>query len=409
MKIKNIAFIGLGKLGMPCAEVIQSKGYNVFGYDINRLIKSDKILIFDNIEETVKNAELIFISVPTPHDPNYDGSLPTSHLKPKDFDYDIVKNSLIEINKFCKSKTVVLISTVLPGVVRKQLSILLNKNNLIYNPYLIAMGSVAWDMVNPEMVIIGSKDGKVNIDIKVLKSFYETIMENKPRYEIGTWEEAECIKIFYNTFISAKLSLVNMILDVSEKLGNINVDIVTNALKNSSQRIMGPKYMTAGMGDGGACHPRDNIALRFLSKELDLGYDLFDAIMLSREKQAENLAKLLVKQAKLNNLKIYIHGKAYKPEVPYCEGSYSILVGHYCNKLGYTPTYLDYFINSNIKSIKGVVLLAHNSKITYPDTHYDEIQQKLYCEFQDGSIIIDPWRNFTTRKNIKVIYYGKTN
>ena len=65
--------------------------------------------------------------------------------------------------------------------------------------------------------------------------------------------------------------------------GNINVDVVTNALKDSDQRIMGPRYMTAGMGDGGACHPRDNIALRWMAEQLDLGYDLFDSIMKARE------------------------------------------------------------------------------------------------------------------------------
>ena len=65
---------------------------------------------------------------------------------------------------------------------------------------------------------------------------------------------------------------------------------MTNALAKSTQRIMGPKYMTAGMGDGGACHPRDNIALRYLATKLNLGYDLFESIMTAREKQAESMA-----------------------------------------------------------------------------------------------------------------------
>ena len=167
------------------------------------------------------------------------------------------------------------------------------------------MGTVEWDMINPEMVMIGTKDGNENGDAKKLKEFYHQIMENNPRIEIGTWDECECIKIFYNTFISAKLSLVNMIQDVSQKIKNINVDVVTNALAKSTQRIMGPKYMTAGMGDGGACHPRDNIALRYLATKLNLGYDLFESIMSSREKQAENIAKLLVELSKEENLEIY--------------------------------------------------------------------------------------------------------
>jgi len=119
-----------------------------------------------------------------------------------------------------------------------------------------------------------------------------------------------------------------MIQDVAERQGNINVDVVTEALAQSDKRIMGPQYMTAGMGDGGACHPRDNIALRWMSQQLDLGYDIFDCIMQARDIQAENLATVLVTESQNNDYPIVIHGKAYKPNVAYTEGSYSMLVGH---------------------------------------------------------------------------------
>ena len=331
-------------------------------------------------------------------------------MTPKDFNYDIVKKVLKEINLYSKpEQIVVLISTVLPGIVRSELSKLITNNYLVYNPYLIAMGSVAWDMLHPEMIIMGNETGKKDRKIKQLFSFYKTIIENKPRYEFGTWDEAECIKIFYNTFISAKISLVNMIQDVSIKLGNINVDVVTDALKHSTQRIMGPKYMTAGMGDGGACHPRDNIALRFLAKKLNLGYDLFDAIMDSREKQAKNMAKYLVNLSKKHKLNICIHGKAYKPDVPYLDGSYSTLVGSFCAKLGKKVTYVDPYFKNNIKSFKGVILLAHNSKVTYPEKNIkNKLQYKQYCEFESGSIVVDPWRRYKSNKDIKVVYYGNT-
>jgi UDPglucose 6-dehydrogenase len=128
------------------------------------------------------------------------------------------------------------------------------------------------------MVIIGTEDGTTTGDAKLLIDFYKTFVKSEIRYEVGTWDEAEGIKIFYNTFISTKDALVNMIQDVAEKNGNMNVDVVTGALERSTQRILGPAYMKAGMGDGGGCHPRDNIALRWLADNLDLGYDLFDAI-----------------------------------------------------------------------------------------------------------------------------------
>jgi len=248
----KVSMIGCGKLGLPCAEVMATV-YDVIGYDV--IIDPDaQIKMVNNIQEAVLDRDLIFIAVPTPHDEEYGGSKPIAKLPPKDFDYTIVQNVLVEVNKHVnQNQLVVLISTVLPGTVRNQLRPLITNGRFIYNPYLIAMGSVKWDMVNPECLIIGTEDGDTTGDAKLLIDFYKPLMQNDPTLNVGTWDEAEAIKIFYNTFISAKIGLVNMIQDVAEKNGNINVDIVTDALKAATQRITGPRYLTAGMGDAGAC------------------------------------------------------------------------------------------------------------------------------------------------------------
>jgi UDPglucose 6-dehydrogenase len=406
--MKNVGFIGVGKLGMACAEVMAEQN-NVTGYDIYPKT-SDKIKIATDLSQAVVGQDIIFIAVQTPHDPLYGGQEPITHLKNVDFDYTIVENVLKQVNAFARpNQLVVLISTVLPGTTRERLQPLITNARFIYNPYLIAMGSVEWDMVNPEMVIIGTEDGSTTGDAKELIDFYKPLMQNDPRYEVGTWDEAECIKVFYNTFISAKIGLVNMIQDVAVKQGNINVDVVTDALAKSTMRIMGPKYMTAGLGDAGPCHPRDNIALRFLAEKLELGYDLFDAIMHAREKQAKLMALELVKQAELNELPIFIHGKAYKPDVAYLEGSYSLLVGYYCEEFGHTPTYIDPLTSDTVDYVvKGVILMAHNRGITYGYTGEQE-QQGLYCAIDDASIVVDPWRKIPlTGTPFKVIHYGNT-
>jgi UDPglucose 6-dehydrogenase len=403
----QIGFIGLGKLGLPCAEEIAKKGHDVSGYDIRIVDPTMLVKISKSIKDAVEDKDIVFIAVPTPHDPAYDGRAPTAHLDPKDFSYEIVKQCLVEANKHMnKNQLLVLISTVLPGTTRREFIQLVNNTRFVYNPYLIAMGSVAWDMVNPEMVMIGTEDGTETGDAKQLVDFYKTVMENNPRYVIGTWDECECIKVFYNTFISAKIGLVNMIQDVAVKQGNIDVDVVTDALAKSTMRIMGPQYMKAGMGDGGACHPRDNIALRYMADHLDLGYDLFDAIMNAREIQAKNLAKELVKHAEEHRMSIFIHGKAYKPGVEYCDGSYSLLIGHYCEELGHKPTYIDPLTDDDIQGCYGVVLLAHNKKVTYEYRGFNESQQ-LYCKIEKGSIVIDPWRSFKSDDH-RVIHYGNT-
>ena len=407
----KIGFIGIGKLGLDCAEVFAGK-HEVRGYDIYPRT-SDSVKVCD-ITELVNESEWIFIAVPTPHAEGYDGSVPSSHMEPRDFGHDAVIDAINKVNANATTpKKVVLISTVLPGTTRRKFITLLDpQHQFCYNPYLIAMGSVKWDMANPEMVIIGTEDGSLTGVAGELIDLYKTIMQNDPRYEVGTWDECESIKIFYNTFISAKVGLVNMIQDFALKIGNINVDVVTNALARSTMRIMGPKYMTAGMGDAGACHPRDNIALRWLAKEYEVGYDLFDTVMSAREMQAKNLAQFLVDQAKTRAMSIVIHGKAYKPDVEYCIGSYSTLVGHYVKQLGFNCRYIDPLADDKTDVMSeihtpSVVLWAHNRKITYEYTGNQEDTQP-YCEIPKGSIIVDPWRKMGQLTDYTVIHYGNT-
>ena len=376
-----IGFIGLGKLGMPCAEATVDKGYHVNGYDIQPK-QSTKVDIKNSIQEVVEQSDIIFVATPTPHEEGYDGRSPTSHLPPKDFNYDSVKEVLTECNKYVRQEQVLaLVSTVLPGTIRRELAPLVTNTKLIYNPYLIAMGSVGWDMLNPEMIIIGTMKGVLATATRaqLLLNFYTMVCDNKPRVEFGTWEEAEAIKIFYNTFISNKIALVNMIQDVANKLGNINVDIVTKALAKSTMRINSTRYMKAGMGDGGACHPRDNIALRWLAKELDLGYDIFESIMSAREKQAENMAKAILKHGK----SIWFTSDTYKPNTTLVDGSYSLLVQYYVKKHGGT-----------------VVLHLHNPVEVIVRVHESD---EFFAD--NNTIIFDPWRTYPKADN--VVYYGK--
>jgi len=410
--MKKIGFIGIGKLGLDCAEVMAEK-HEVRGYDIYPR-ESNSVKVCD-IEELVDKSDWIFIAVPTPHTEGYDGSVPSSHMEPQDFGHDAVIDAINNVNRYAKtSKKIVLISTVLPGTTRRKFVPLLDpKHEFVYNPYLIAMGSVKWDMVNPEMVMIGTEDGSLTGIAGELIELYKTIMENDPRYEVGTWDECEAIKIFYNTFISAKVGLVNMIQDFALKIGNINVDVVTNALARSTMRIMGPKYMTAGMGDAGACHPRDNIALRWLAKEYNIGYDLFDTVMHAREVQAKNLAEFLHNTAATHGaMPVVIHGKAYKPDVPYCIGSYSTLVGHYLKELGTQVTYIDPLADDPTDVVDGisqaaVILWAHDRQITYEYTG-EQSRTQAYCAIPKGSVIVDPWRKLVSTPEVEVIHYGNT-
>jgi len=380
----KVGFIGLGKLGMPCAEAIAKKGFDVAGYDI--LPKSSNYIeIREDIEDVCRDRDIVFVATPTPHEDGYDGRTPTSHLPVKDFNYDAVKKVLRACNKhMTKEQTLVLISTVLPGTTRREFAPLVSNTKLMYNPYLIAMGTVADDMINPEMVMIGSKNGLAGKNCKarseLLESFYNQVCDNMPRIEIGTWEEVESMKIFYNTFISTKVALVNMIQDVAQKTGNMNVDLVTNALSKSTKRIVSPAYMKAGMGDGGACHPRDNIALRWLAKELDLGYDMFESIMTAREKQAENMALAILQHGN----DVYFTSDSYKSGTSLTDGSYSLLVQSYVKKHGGQ-------VVQGFDTPVEVIVKVHEN---------DQVQ----CD--DSTKIFDPWRSHPPADN--VIHYGSS-
>ena len=379
---EKIGFIGLGKLGMPCAEAIRKKGFHVAGYDIEEK-RSDLVEIRDSIEDLCRDRDIVFVATPTPHEEGYDGREPTSHKEVRDFNYDSLKKVLTKCNRHMGfTQSLVLISTVLPGTIRRELAPLVTNVKLLYNPYLIAMGTVADDMINPEMIMIGTKKGVYQTAVKAqqLESFYNVICGNNyPRMEFGTWEEIEAMKIFYNTFISNKIALVNMIQDVAHKLGHMDVDKVTQALAKSTQRIVSPAYMKAGMGDGGACHPRDNIALRWLAKDLGLGYDMFESIMAAREKQAEAMANAILTHGK----NVWFSSDSYKPGTDLVDGSYSLLVQHYIKKNG------GKIVNGFDNPVEVIVRVHETDQFTA----------------DDSTIIFDPWRSYPPAKN--VVHYGK--
>ena len=379
---EKIGFIGLGKLGLPCAEAVAKKGFDVTGYDTGRV--STDLTMKETIKELVTDRDIVFVAVPTPHESGYDGREPTSHLPVKDFNYEVVKKVIAKCDEhMTQEQMLVLISTVLPGTIRRELAPLMTNTGLVYNPYLIAMGTVAADMLNPEMIMIGTEWGLKGKLCKqrseLLESFYSQVCDNYPRMEMGTWEEVESMKIFYNTFISNKIVLVNMIQDVSHKIGNMDVDRVTEALAKSTQRIVSAKYMKAGMGDGGACHPRDNIALRWLARELGLGYDLFESIMTAREKQAENMALEILKHG--NN--VYFTSDSYKPSTDLVDGSYSLLVQHYVVKHG------GQIVHGFDNPVEVIVRVHESDQITA----------------DNKTIIFDPWRSYPKSEN--VVHYGK--
>ena len=386
----NITMIGLGKLGLPVAEVM-AQHHTVKGYDIDPDISSDVINICQSQWLACQDADIVFIAVPTPHDAQYGGETPSSHLPTKDFDYQYLESALKGARASAPREALIVnISTVLPGTLRPIIHSMGIQDRFCYNPYLIAMGTVADDFIHPDIMMLGfdqwPHDGHQR-QADLMIEFYAPIQQNTPHITVGTWEEAECIKIFHNTYISAKVGIANMIQDVTHRIGHANPTVVAEALRHA-QRVVGPRYMEPGMGDGGPCHPRDNIALSHMAQHLDLGYDLFHAIMHAREQQAKLVADELIR----HNLPIVILGRSFKPGTDLTDGSSALLVGHYCESRGHPVTY-----DVGPYDEPAVFLLAH--PVNYEDR-----------AFAEGSVIIDMYRKFDrNRPGVRVVWYGYTS
>lgn len=416
----NIGFLGLGKLGLPVALAVESKGHNVFGTDISdetiKNIKKKKInykeiwvddflkttnLEILDIEGVVENSDIIFVPIQTPHEEKYEGitRIPKERA---DFNYQYLINGIKSlskvVDKFGKEKIVIIISTVLPGTIRSQIKPLLTKKiKLCYNPFFIAMGSTIRDFLHPEFVLFGVDDLKA---YGICKNFYKTIT-SAPLYET-TIENAELIKVAYNTMISTKIAFSNTLMELCHKLPNTNVDDVTNALKLANRRLISGSYMDGGMGDGGGCHPRDNIAMSYLSDTLNLSHNWFDHIMRQRENQTEWLADLIIENND-KNLPINILGKSFKAESNLTLGSPSILLKNILEEKNFKVNIWDPIVDNNYENFSKKFKWNEIPQMFFIGTKHEEFNSFFYFK---NSTIIDPWRYIVPKKDIKLIRVG---
>jgi UDPglucose 6-dehydrogenase len=332
----KVGFIGLGKLGLPVALATEAAGHQVCGYDpspavqdyvayrkipyleegAQELLDKSEIRADWNPREIAAWADLIFVAVQTPHQHEYEGvtRLPDTRA---DFDYDHLETAVLSVWE--SDAPVVVISTVLPGTMER----LHFEREVLYNPFFIAMGTTIPDFRSPEFVLIGTDQ----VHPGLLQQFYATI------------KTAELTKVAYNTFIGLKIAFGNTMMEICEKTG-ADVDDLVDALQLATDRVISPAYLRGGMGDGGGCHPRDNIALSWLARELDLSFDLFEALMVCRERQTEWLAGLVG----VVDEPVEIQGKAYKPGTNLTVGSPALLMASMLSERGIRFEHTDPYV-----------------------------------------------------------------
>jgi len=416
----KVGFVGLGKLGLPVAITIAYKGHQVIGYDVNpqrftteldtveagldgNSLNSNYSELFDinpetqnnisftpSLENVLVNSDIVFVAVQTPHNPRFEGCtrLPEERV---DFDYtwlvDCMKNISETLDRLNLDRTVIIISTVLPGTIRRCIFPVLSSHvNLCYNPYFIAMGTVVRDFLEPEFILLGCVSDEATDHVI---EFYKTI-SNSQVYRTNL-ENAEMIKVSYNTFITTKICLANNIMEMCDKLPNTDCDKVMEGLFLGTRRIISTNYLRGGGPDSGSCHPRDNIALSHLSRKINVNFDFFTSIMTCREKQTEYLAILVEEyHNKHPELPVYIFGKAFKPHTRICAGSGAVLIANMLSEKDIDITeHYDPYVSDGEPPLteKGIYLIA---------TQHNEFKEYV---FPDDSIVIDIFRYLKVGKN----------
>lgn len=357
----KLSVIGLGKLGLPLAVVLASKGYEVIGVDLNadavnqvnagvacvqetglqELLSQCKqrLTATTAYQQAVVNSDVSFVIVPTPS--NEHGV----------FDNKYVLAAVNHIGHALKNKDsyhlVVITSTVMPGSTGGEIKQALEAASgrkvgetvgLCYNPEFIALGSVIKNMLYPDAILIGESDQRAG---DLLEQIYVSSCNNNPPVQRLNFVNAELTKLAVNTFVTTKISYANMLSDICDRLPGADVDVVTQAIGSDSR--IGHKYLRGGVAYGGPCFPRDNIALTTLAKTLGAKADLAVATdILNRYQTNRVIARI---QRYPNKKSIAILGLAYKPDVNVVENSQGIrlanqLVEHHYQVSVYDPAAL---------------------------------------------------------------------
>lgn len=420
------AFIGMGKLGFPCALAAATK-HDVVGYDIspaakeilatriyphieesaNELLEQTTLRIVDSVGEAVEHADIVFVAVQTPHHPDFEGLTRMPEGRRADFNYAALRQAVRAVataaERLEKFVTVVVISTVLPGTCERDVLPLLRNNlppqftGFVYNPFFIAMGTTITDYLNPEFVLLGTNVSD-HESIRRVSTFYQALHSDDKLRHMSV-ASAELTKVAYNVYIGMKIVVANHIMELAHHTG-ANCDDVASALMHATDRVVSNRYMRGGMGDGGGCHPRDQIALSWLSQDLGLSYDVPAALVEAREKQTEWLADLARAESMRDAMPIVILGKSYKKGTNLTIGSPAILLKNILD---------EWKIPGVPATVQWDPWVDPPQTFTQPSvfviaTDHDE----FFCmDFPPASVVIDPWGKVFDEEGIKVIRVGR--
>ena len=418
--MKGISVIGLGKLGLCIAACLAAKGYRVTGVDVDKK-KVEEINRGDNpIEETgltelikkckanltttndyslaIKDSRITFIVVATPNEA--DGYFSNEQLK------EALKKIAPVIKEKDEYHLVVITSTVMPGTTEHVAKFVLEGISgkkcgvdfgLAYNPEFIALGSVIHDFLNPDFILIGEANKR---DGEILKKIYKKICENNPPVARMSPINAEIAKISLNCYLTMKISFANFLASLCEQIEGADADVITDAIGLDSR--IGRKFLKGGLGYGGPCFPRDNLAFGAFAKKIGVKPKLGEIVDEVNRDQVKRIVGIAREQLNPKS-KVSILGLSYKHLSPVIEDSQAIGITESLLRGGYRISVYDPMALANAQSVFGdkvdyaqsVEECLKDSELCILTTRWEEFKRldaKILKKEMKKATVLDCWR-----------------
>ena len=400
----NIAVVGLGFVGLSLSSVLASKGYKVIGIDTDKkkcieiskgrvpiyepdLEKTLKIglkksLKISNDFSTIKNSDMIFVTVGTPQKIN--GEIELSMIK------KAVKSIGQVIRKTKKNPIIFIKSTVIPGTTKKIILPILEKESgkkaekdfgVISNPEFLQESNAIRDTKCPHAIILGGNDSKY---MKKAKKFFSKMHPNVSII-ITKYQTAEMIKYANNSFLATKISFINQLSNICQNIPDADVDDVASAI-GLDPRI-GKLFLSAGPGYGGSCLPKDMSALINFGSSVGANTTFLKAVKKTNDEQINNIISLMEKKlGSISNKKITILGTAFKPNTNDIRDSKSIEL---IKKLLKNKVKISVYDPKALENTK----MVFGNKITYSKSLISALDKSY------GVIIMTQWKQFESINN----------
>ena len=396
VKNMNIAVVGTGYVGLVTGTCFAETGNNVFCIDIDQRkvesLNKGKITIYEpgleplfdrnrkngrlkfttNLEEGIKDAEIIFLALPTP--PDEDGSADLKYiLKVAD-----------DLGKILNKYTVIVDKSTVPVGTSELVTERIAKNakvdfDVVSNPEFLREGVAVDDFMKPDRVIVGTQSEKAK---KVMEHLYAPLVRQGNPIIFMDERSAELTKYAANSFLAMKISFMNEIANLSEKVG-ANVDNVRIGMGTDSR--IGKRFLFPGIGYGGSCFPKDVQALAKTSKDFDYDFKIIKSIINVNEKQKTKLIPK-VREFFDGNLKgktIALWGLSFKPYTDDIREAPSLYNIKALKRAGAKLVVFDPEAIANVKKEVG-------KKVKYAQDMYEAI------EGADALMIMTEWPEFRT-------------